>query len=153
MKTHLHRRLTPSPTYTTWLAIKKRCNNPKAAGFDKYGAAGIKVCPEWVQSFEAFLAHAGERPSKAHTLDRIDGKKGYEPGNVRWATMMEQNRNRSDNLRLTFNGKTQVAKDWAYEMNLNPPALYARLRKGWPLERALTEPQRPRAPRQKRAEA
>lgn len=57
--------------------------------------AGITVCERWRDSFENFLADMGERPSKAHSIDRFPNRDGnYEPGNCRWATAIEQSRNR-----------------------------------------------------------
>jgi hypothetical protein len=84
-------------TYSTWVNMKTRCNNPKSTQYEWYGQRGIKVCAEW-QDFAAFLRDVGERPSKAHTLDRFPDKNGnYEPGNVRWATQKEQRRNTRSN--------------------------------------------------------
>lgn len=85
----------PSPEYYSWTAMKSRCLNPNAAKFDIYGGRGISVCDRWANSFEAFLADMGRRPSPKHTLDRIDGDGNYEPGNCRWATPSEQNKNRN----------------------------------------------------------
>lgn len=85
-----------TPTYRSWLSMKNRCLNERGAAFARYGGSGIKVCERWL-SFDAFLSDVGERPSLDHSLDRIDGTKGYEPGNVRWATRQEQNRNRRSN--------------------------------------------------------
>lgn len=147
MKTHLHRRTVPSPTYSTWLAIKKRCLNPKASGYDRYGAIGISVHPPWAKSFEVFLKDVGERPSQAHSLDRVNGAKGYDPGNVRWATPKEQSRNRSSNTMLTLNERTLTAVEWAELMGLNPTTLYMRLKNGWDVQRAITTPQAPRKAR------
>lgn len=72
--------------------MKNRCLNPNATDYPRYGGRGIRVCDRWL-SFENFLADMGERPNGT-TIDRIDGSKGYEPTNCRWATASEQQRNR-----------------------------------------------------------
>lgn len=71
--------------YAIWVGIWDRCTNPKAKRFARYGGRGIRVCERW-EVFENFLADVGPRPSPKHSIDRIDNDKGYEPGNVRWAT-------------------------------------------------------------------
>ena len=73
--------------------MKNRCDLPSAASFKYYGGRGIVVCDRWRDDFEAFLADVGPRPSSKHSLDRIDPNGNYEPGNVRWATLSEQNQN------------------------------------------------------------
>jgi len=59
-----------------------------------YGGRGITMCAEWLNDFAAFLAHIGPKPGPSMSLDRIDNEKGYEPGNIRWATWIEQANNR-----------------------------------------------------------
>lgn len=82
-----------SPTYHSWTSMVQRCTNPRRDNYARYGGQGVTVAPEWVESFEAFLAHVGERP-EGTTLDRIDPFGNYEPGNVRWATPSEQEANK-----------------------------------------------------------
>lgn len=83
----------PSGAYRSWKAMLQRCENPKAANFQYYGAAGVTVCERW-HDFTNFLADMGDRPS-GQTLDRWPNNAGtYEPGNCRWATMKEQIANR-----------------------------------------------------------
>jgi hypothetical protein len=82
-----------TPTYSSWVNMRTRCENPKATQWKWYGARGVTVCERW-KTFGLFLEDMGERPSKKHTLDRIDGAKGYEPGNVQWSLQTEQCRNR-----------------------------------------------------------
>jgi hypothetical protein len=58
--------------------------------YARYGGAGITICAEWRGSFQAFIDHMGKRPAGNYSIDRIDGTKGYEPGNCRWATLGQQ---------------------------------------------------------------
>lgn len=82
-----------TPTYGSWRAMRERCTNPKNKYFKNYGGRGITVCDRW-HIFEHFLADMGERPPGL-TLDRKDNDGNYEPGNCRWATPSEQNKNES----------------------------------------------------------
>lgn len=82
------------PEYKCWQQIKQRCLNPNHRAYPNYGGRGITIALEWVDDFEAFLVHVGFRPTPKHSLDRINNDRGYEPGNVRWVSWVEQNRNR-----------------------------------------------------------
>lgn len=92
-------KLSNSKVYSAWQGMKERC---KPDGKDRvhYHDRGVNVCKSWQDSFEAFYSHVGEPPTSEHTLDRIDNDKGYEPGNVRWATWEQQQNNRSFNVRV-----------------------------------------------------
>ncbi len=123
------------PLYKTWESMRLRCSNPKATGYHHYGGRGITICDEW-SDFWAFVADMGDRP-KGHTLDRIDHEGPYSPENCRWATAKQQQRNRRNNHLIAFNGKALCVSAWAEELGLNKVTLLARLRRGWPVERAL----------------
>jgi hypothetical protein len=83
-----------SPEYDAWRNMKKRCLDPNIPDFHLWGGRGIRVCDEWINSFEAFLLAVGPRPSIRYSLDRFPDPDGhYEPGNVRWATKPEQRHN------------------------------------------------------------
>ena len=88
----------PTTEYSTWTAMKTRCTNPNQKDYKNYGGRGIKVCDDWLHSFENFLAYLKSnnmypKPPKLK-LDRIDSNKNYEPGNIRWANSLEQAHNR-----------------------------------------------------------
>ena len=90
-----------SPTYRSWLAMLRRCENENCLQWPMYGGNGIKVCKRW-HSFAALLEDMGERPP-GHTLDRFPNKAGdYKPSNCRWATPAQQanNREKPAELRL-----------------------------------------------------
>ena len=82
-----------SRLYRAWLSMKSRCLNPRHVGFQNYGGRGIGIAPEWLNDFSQFAKDVGAPPFPEATLDRIDNDGDYKPGNVRWATRAEQNRN------------------------------------------------------------
>jgi hypothetical protein len=132
--------LSSRPEYITWQGMVQRCSNPKASSYKYYGAKGIKVCEEWRQSFQAFYAYVGPKPSPTHSIDRYPNKDGhYEPGNVRWATPQEQGRNRNQGL-LTINGVTKHLWEWAELSGLSVHCICLRLRRGIDPIQAISSP-------------
>lgn len=125
-----------SRTYRTWASMLQRCTNPKSTIYYKYGAKGISVCKRW-HKFKNFLEDMGPRPP-GRSIDRVQNKKGYTPGNCRWATPKEQVNNSSAVRIITFNGESHNLTEWAGKLGVTPGAMHTRLRK-WTMERALTQ--------------
>jgi hypothetical protein len=124
--------------YMAWGAMMQRCHNPNNPSFDGYGRRGITVCQAW-HRFEAFYADVGD-PPLGMELERINNDRGYEPGNVKWATRKQQVRNTRQNRLITYSGKTLCLSDWSNETGISRDTLAGRYRTGWPIERMLTEP-------------
>lgn len=135
--------MNKSPEHRAWVHMKQRCTNPNKREFKHYGGRGISVCDEWMRSFSAFYAYVGPKPSAAHSLDRIDVDRGYEPGNVRWATKQTQVENTRVARLVTLNGKTQTISAWEREMGLSKGQVRSRESSGWNLEEAILTPSRP----------
>jgi hypothetical protein len=76
-------------TYSSWLCMRERCNNPAKHNYRWYGAKGIRVCKAW-DSFDTFVRDMGIRPKRSYTLGRINHAIGYYPGNCRWLTPTQQ---------------------------------------------------------------
>lgn len=89
-------------SYNSWRAMMRRCNNPNAKDYVRYGAIGVKVYERW-HDYLAFAADMGE-PTGDETLDRIDPYGDYTPDNCRWASLPVQARN----LRVRPSSKTGV---------------------------------------------
>lgn len=131
--------LSRSFEYNVWAKIIERCTRATAENFPWYGGRGISVCDRW-RTFELFIADMGAAPGKGFEIDRIDNDGNYEPGNCRWVTKKQNARNRRNNHRLTFAGKTLCISEWAELTGLRAAAISERIASGWPVEKALTKP-------------
>ncbi len=129
------------PEYRTWSGIITRCENPKSRAWKLYGGAGVTICKRWRSDFAAFFVDMGPRPSSKHSIDRHPDPNGnYEPGNCRWATPREQALNLRCTIRYTYRGITGAPSELAEHFGILRGRLTERLRRGWPIERALTQP-------------
>lgn len=138
---------THGKTYTRlfniWTGMRQRCRDSALPEYPRYGGRGIEVCDEWKNSFEAFEKWANENGyDNSLTLDRIDADGNYEPNNCRWITMFEQQSNKRNNIKLSYNGETHTVKEWSRMLNVSYKALIQRVHMGWSVERTLTTPVR-----------
>lgn len=113
-----------------WHHMHDRCKNPDYILFHRYGGRGISVDPRW-DTFEAFLADMGPRPSPKHSLDRINNDGNYEPGNCRWATRIQQARNKSTTLVVQMGGEAVPLPEAAERTGISARAIRDRLKDGW----------------------
>lgn len=124
--------------YHIWNDMIGRCIHKTYPSFKRYGAIGIEVCDEW-KVFENFYEWAMTNGyAEGLTLDRLDNKGNYEPGNCKWSTMKEQQNNRRNNRLITFEGKTKTISQWAEELGLKTQTLFSRFKRNWDIESALT---------------
>jgi hypothetical protein len=84
----------------------------------------------WKKSFYDFMSDMGHRPSRGHSIDRINNDGNYEPGNCRWATKTQQTRNMRKNRVITIDGVTKTAKEWAIDSGLNYMTFLSRIYRG-----------------------
>lgn len=130
--THGHyRNRKPTKIRSAWSSMKDRCLNRKHKDYKNYGGRGIDVCERWKNSFEAFLADVGDPPSQDHTIERICTNGNYEPGNVKWATRLEQRHNRRDKVHThTYGDEEKTAREWSEYFGIKRKTLERKLREG-----------------------
>jgi hypothetical protein len=125
--------------YYVWLSMRNRCNRPGVKGYENYGGRGIKVCEEWLHSYENFrnwsLAN-GYAPGLQ--IDRINNDGDYSPDNCRWVSHLENMQNTSRNKKVIFEGKLVTRTELAMRFNLSPRLIGDRLRHGWTVEEAIS---------------
>jgi hypothetical protein len=116
-----------SRTYGSWAAMMTRCEWGCSPGYLDYGACGIRVAIRW-HDYAQFLADMGPRP-EGTSLDRIDGTRGYEPGNCRWATIREQALNTSRTVRVEYCGENTTMVELCERLGISLTALRSRKRR------------------------
>lgn len=126
--------------YTIWQGIVARCTNRDDPEWVRYGGRGITICSEWRQDPGRFLSDMGPKPSPSHSIDRIDNSRGYEPGNCRWATKVEQATNRRDNVFVTYQGERVCVSELADRLGIKRNTIYMRLARGMSPEDAFAIP-------------
>lgn len=140
-----------SRTYRIWAGMKRRCLYKTDPAYYRYGGRGITVDPSW-ERFDNFLADMGEAPAGMQ-IDRIDNDAGYSKSNCRWVTPRVNMNNRCNTRRVVFEGRTLSLSDLARERCIRYGTLVRRLRLGWSIELAATQPVEPRRPFRPRAAA
>lgn len=135
---HVKHGLTKSRLYNIWTLMKRRCLNPNAQHFRRYGGRGITICDEWLKDFMTFYNWAmanGYRDDLS--IDRIDNNKSYCPENCRWATQSEQMSNYSKNRLFTIHGETKTLTEWCKQYNIKTHVVWKRIGRGWTTEEAF----------------
>ena len=127
----------------------RRCTNPDAKSYELYGGRGIGVCPRWTgdNGFAKFLADMGNRPGKQYSIDRLDPSLGYSKENCRWATAVEQVRNRRCTRYVSYNGEKISIGELAERFGVNYNFLAKRIFDyGWSVDDAVSIPSGQRRP-------
>jgi hypothetical protein len=97
-----------TPTYKSWSEMKHRCDHSQGC------YASVSYCDRW-SDFDNFYLDMGDRPV-GKTLDRIDPHGDYEPDNCRWADIITQENNRTNNVFYSIDGEkltlTQIARKY-----------------------------------------
>lgn len=131
--------------YEVFHGIVARCGNPRHVAYDRYGGRGIRMCNEWRSDYAAFRKWALETGYKPGlSIDRIDNDGNYEPGNCRWATLIEQGRNKRNNVVLTAFGESKTVAEWCRDSRCSvaDKTLRLRLKNGWDHQKAISKPSR-----------
>lgn len=132
--------------YGAWVKMKDRCHRATDKNYHRYGAKGIRVCDEWRNDFVKFFEHIGPCPYPDMSIDRINNSKGYEPGNVRWATRKQQSANRSNCRYIEHNGQRMTIAEWADHLGIPRRTLYNRMDFGCTIEQAIEKIDRRKIP-------
>ena len=114
---------TGHPLYQIWKSMHNRCELKSNWQYKNYGGRGIKVCKRW-DNLSNFINDMGARPSKRHSIDRIDNNKGYNPENCRWASYKQQANNRRSNRIISYNGKCLTLSQWAIVLDESADSLW-----------------------------
>lgn len=132
--------LAKSPLHKIWLGMKTRCYNKNTASYVNYGARGIKVCDEWLNSFETFYKDMSDDFSLGLTIERKDVNKNYSKDNCKWIPKAEQSKNRTNTIWInTEKGKMTITEAAKYA-GVSWYCIYNRYVRKCPIEKMLLGP-------------
>lgn len=127
--------------YRIYAGIKKRCFSKSCESYHNYGGRGITLCKEWNDDFVKFYKWALSHGYKKDlTIERKDVNGNYCPDNCSWIPKSKQSMNTRISRLLTYKGKTQTLSEWSRDMNIRRSTIFIRLKKGWPVDKALSIP-------------
>ena len=133
-------KLSETRLYRIWVHMKNRCYNNKDQNYKNYGGRGIKVTESWLESFISFYEWSmANGYDEKLSIDRIDNDGDYSPQNCRWVTQKVQSNNTRWNHKLTLNGESHTISEWASIKGIKANTLTYRIKRGWSIERALSE--------------
>lgn len=81
MTTH---KMTRTKEHKTWTRIKMLCYNKNAKSYKSYGGRGVRMCPEWKDSFIKFYEEMGPMPPDCDGIELISLDGDYCKENCRW---------------------------------------------------------------------
>lgn len=143
-----------SKIYVTYRSVLNRCFNSKNKSYPGYGGRGITVCSYWKERFENFYLDMGDPPSKLYSIERIDVNGNYSCGhcgeciengwkaNCKWATTKEQNNNTRRSVKIFYSDELLTITEWSERLGILSNTIRERLKRGWTIEQALTQPPR-----------
>ena len=131
--------LSRTKLYWIWQGIVQRCENPNNKCYKNYGDRGIKVCIQWHNHKDFMTWALAHGYKEGLSIDRIDNDGNYKPGNCRFVTAKEQNRNSRNNRSVRIGKETKLLVEWAEQAGINKDTLKSRVDMGWP-EHRLLEP-------------
>lgn len=132
--------LTKHPLHITWQCMKERCLQVRSKSYYIYGGRGITICDEWRNDFKVFFDWAiANRWEKGLDIDRINTNGNYEPINCRFVTRKENQNNRRNNVRITYNGQTKTLMQWSESTGLSYSSLQYRVKNNFSADRIFLQ--------------
>lgn len=132
--------LSNSNIYNVYKTMISRCCNINNKSYKYYGGRGISVCDRWLIGFEYFFQDMGGTYKQGLSIDRINVNGNYSPENCKWVTFEQQSRNRTDNVFIEYNGLVKTMKDWSVFYGLSHKTVWARINRGWSIEKTFNTP-------------
>ena len=130
--------MTGTPEYRAWVGMIGRCTVVSNKRYAYYGGRGVKVHPQWRESFGNFYEDMGARPGPNYSIDRIDVNGDYTPTNCRWATAKQQANNRRTNVRYTAHGRTATIAQWADYLGVGVGTIRKRISAGVHIDKVFS---------------